>query len=168
MANLKVDYKRVARNLGLTVLVVFACLAINVATVPFYRLEVPTYVTQEEVQAVQAQQMAKPWYDLVVTGPAMEELLMRGPVFMVLLVLMSVRLDGRRFFKYLLYGMVILAGAWFGIMHVLNGGAYLCPSRIVAISLQGVLFGALMLRTRNILHPVLAHGGFNALVLGLV
>ena len=170
MANISIllDHaRRIARSLGLTALVIVACLGINVLSIPFLAREYPVYVNHTEAVAVRAEQLSRPWQDLVVATPVVEELLMRGPIFLVLLLLSYVGLAERRRYKYLLYSMVILAGAWFGIAHVLNGGVYVAPSKIVSISLQGVLLGALMLRTRNITYPVVAHGWVNALILGI-
>jgi len=170
MANISIllDHaRRIARSLGLTALVIVACLGINVLSIPFLAREYPVYVNHTEAVAVRAEQLSRPWQDLVVATPVVEELLMRGRIFLVLLLLSYVGLAERRRYKYLLYSMVILAGAWFGIAHVLNGGVYVAPSKIVSISLQGVLLGALMLRTRNITYPVVAHGWVNALMLGI-
>ena len=170
MANISIllDHaRRIARSLGLTALVIVACLGINVLSIPFLAREYPVYVNHTEAVAVRAEQLSRPWQDLVVATPVVEELLMRGPIFLILLLLSYVGLAEQRRYKYLLYSMIILAGAWFGIAHVLNGGVYVAPSKIVSISLQGVLLGALMLRTRNIIYPVLAHGGINALMLGM-
>jgi len=170
MANISVileHVRRVSLNLCLTALVVVLCIGINILSIPFLAREYPIYVNHTEAVAVRAEQMSRPWQDLVVATPVVEELLMRGPIFLILLLLSYVGLAEQRRYKYLLYSMIILAGAWFGIAHVLNGGVYVAPSKIVSISLQGVLLGALMLRTRNIIYPVLAHGGINALMLGM-
>jgi len=67
-----------------------------------------------------------------------------------------------------LYSFAIVLGILFGLMHITNGGAYVFPSIIFLTSLHGTLFGALVIKTKRLYPAMIAHGGFNALLLAII
>lgn len=145
-------------------LVILLCLVSNVLIKPWYDYEKSMYPNQEAFTKTEEITKAIPWHTKVITAPIIEELIFRSPIYILLVYFAKHKKENKK----LLYSFVIVLGILFGLMHITNGGAYVLPSIIFLTSLHGILFGALVVKTRQLYPAMMAHGGMNALLLAII
>jgi len=97
-----------------------------------------------------------PFLLVIIIGPFIEELIFRGPI----LILSYFSSQKILFLKIIL---CLISGVSFGLAHLTNGGIYCTPPVIILISLYGIAWAILTLRTKNILFPFFAHAFSNFL-----
>lgn len=152
---------KVLLTIGFILLVIVLCLISNILVKPWYDHDRSKYPDQKPFIEAEEITRAIPWYTKVITGPIIEEILFRSPIYILLMYFAKHKKESKK----LLYSFVVLLGIAFGLMHITNGGVYTLPSIIFLTSLHGTLFGVLVAMTKQLYPAVVAHGVINALLI---
>lgn len=96
---------------------------------------------------------------VIIIGPILEEYMFRGPIWLLQKLKLS---------TIVLMFACILFGCLFGLVHRLKkieferGVANLCWIVVLHVSINGILYGALVLLTHSLLPAIAAHALWNA------
>jgi len=104
---------------------------------------------------------ARGWFGALVKAPLWEEFVLRGPIWIFFWVLVLFRCP-RRIAGVVSIPLILASGIYFGLIHVhAFSPIRLYSPLFMAIVFNGILFGWLTIKTKNIVYPILAHIGVN-------
>ena len=98
------------------------------------------------------------WQLKVIVAPFVEEMLFRFPL---LLLVLKYGKDHKR----LMYLLALVFAMVFGLVHISSCGLYALLSVLFTVSMHGFLYGVLVIKTKNIVCPMVAHGANNGISL---
>jgi len=149
--------KKALKNLLYTVIVVIICIVSDILIACWLNIAHPGW----QNLPVEIEKYA--WYYIIFIGPILEELWFRGVCVMLFFYfLKSTAITDKRGEIILRWILIIISGVYFGIEHYSNGGFYSFIPGIVAISIRGMVWAWLALKTKNLAWPILAHMMNNA------
>jgi len=164
---------------------------VHFLTIPWYNYVYKHYPDQEALKADGPKELY-PWWMNVIFGPIAEELFFRGiPLFIFILLLAdfgrkgdpitntlvivcgsltpsAVELKEKENFsrkkKLVIKALiVVISGLAFGPVHYFNGGTYLLLPVITRITIHGMLYMWLTIKTRGLIYPIVLHMLWNSL-----
>jgi membrane protease YdiL (CAAX protease family) len=140
-------------------LVILLCLAVDFILEPLFDYELGSHPEGEKLSDdFNVMVDSFPWYTKVVFAPLMEEMLCRFPLLLLVLKY------GKNH-KKLMYLLAMVFSILFGLVHVSNGNLYTLYTVLFTVSLHGFLYGVLVIKTRNIVCPMVVHGANNGISL---
>jgi len=144
--------KRVLKNLLYTVIAVIVCMVSSILITFWLNITHPGW----QNLPVAIEKYA--WYYIIFIGPILEELWFRGVCVLLAFYLLKRITETDKTGEIILrWVLIIISGFYFGIRHYTNGGYYTFMPGIVAISINGMAWAWLALKTRNLAWPILAH-----------
>lgn len=148
------------QGLSWVVLILAVMLGTNYLIKPWYQHAYENYPDKEALKEKTPADLF-PWPLIVIVGPIYEEILFRGPVLIFFHLLAKNR---RRSLRLIVSSILIVtSGLLFGILHRPNGGIYLLLPVIVQISLQGMLYAWMTIKTEGLICSAVTHMIWNAL-----
>ena len=151
--------KKILYNIFWTLLVILSCLAISIVLEPWFDYELGSHPEGNKLSdEYNTMSDSYSWQTKVVLGPFMEEMLFRFPLLIVVLKY------GKNH-KKVMYPLALVSGVAFSLIHISNANLYSFFSVLFTLSVHGFLYGVLVIKTRNILCPMVAHGAYNGIAL---
>lgn len=145
-------------NLGLAGRVFALTWLIYLLASPLVDYAAKHYPNPEMLEKSAVDQM--PLWFIIIVGPILEEIMFRGPVLLLFLlaIFLSNKFQLKPSYLKLISGILIISsGILFGLVHLSNSGIYLLVPIIALISIQGMLYAWLTIKTRSIIWPILLH-----------
>ena len=154
-----IQINKVLYNILLTLLVLLSCMVVTVSVSPWFDSEFSNRPDKELLSEEYDEVVESfSWQLKVIIAPFVEEMLFRFPLLLIVLKY------GKNH-KNAMYLVALVFGVAFGLMHVFNCGLYALLSVVFTLSVHGFLYGILVIKTRNMLCPMVAHGAYNGIVL---
>ena len=154
-----IQKNKVLYNIFWTLLIVFSCLIVCVLVEPWFDHDFDDHperdILSDEYNKVVE---SASWHLKVIIAPFCEEMVFRFPLLLFVL-------KYGKSHKKVTYLLALVLALLFGLMHVFNCGLYALPSVVFTMSMHGFLYGILVIKTKNMLCPIVAHGAYNGIVL---
>ena len=138
--------------------VIVLCMVSSVLIQSWYISDYESYPDKAELEESIEVMESYPLILKVIYAPIIEEMIFRSPI--LIFILLSAKYKKIKGNPYI---VAILFGLLFGIGHISNGGVYTLPSAIFNVTFDGIMFGALVVKTRNLLLSIGAHSILNLL-----
>ena len=154
-----IQVKKVLYNIFWVFLVVLSCLIVCVLVEPWFDHDFENHPDNELLSKEYNKVVdSVSWQLKVIIAPFCEEMLFRFPL---LLFVLKYGKDH----KNVMYLLALVFGVAFGLIDMSSCGLYALPSVIFTLSIHGFLYGVLVIKTKNIVCPIVAHGAYNGIVL---
>lgn len=138
--------------------VIVLCMISSVLIQSWYISDYENYPDKSELEESIEVMESYPLVLKVIYAPVIEEMIFRNPI--LIFILLSAKYKKIKGNPYVL---AVLFGLLFGFGHISNGGIYTLPSAIFSTTFDGILFGALVVKTRSLLPSIGAHSILNLL-----
>lgn len=125
-------------------------------------------VYQQSLSSVPIPEKTVSWQQSVIWGPIWEEVVFRGVPLLIFLGLTSWiprNKTSKRYKVLVAVPLIVIFGSIFAALHYANGGRYMLLPTLTFISIQGMLFTFLAIKTKNIYAPVALHALWNGCAL---
>ena len=139
-------------------IVIVLCIISSVLIQSWYISDYESYPDKSELEESIEVMESYPLVLKVIYAPIIEEVIFRSPI--LIFILLSAKYKKIKGNPYI---VAVLFGLLFGIEHISNGGIYTLPSAIFNVSFDGILFGALVVKTRSLIPSIGAHSILNLL-----
>lgn len=138
--------------------VIVLCMVSSILIQSWYISDYESYPDKSELEESIEVMESYPLVLKVIYAPIIEEVIFRSPI--LIFILLSAKYKKIKGNPYV---VAILFGLLFGFGHISNGGIYTLPSAIFSTSFDGILFGALVVKTKSLLPSIGAHSILNLL-----
>lgn len=150
---------KVLKDIKLILLILLSCMVVSVLLSPWFDYELENHPNGESLSnEYNTMSDSYSWKIKVILGPFMEEMMFRFPLLLFVLKY------GKNH-KKVMYLLALVFGVAFSLIHISNANLYTFYSVLFTLSVHGFLYGILVIKTRNILCPMVAHGAYNGIVL---
>ena len=157
MSTTPIKHKLLHNTFWMCVVIVL-CMISSVLIQSWYVFDYENYPDKAELEESIEVMESYPLILKVIYAPLIEEMIFRSPILIFMLLSAKYkRIKGNP------YVVAIIFGLLFGFGHISNGGIYTLPSAIFSTSFDGILFGALVVKTRSLLPSIGAHSILNLL-----
>ena len=154
-----IQLNKVLYNILLTLVVLLSCMVVTVLVSPWFDSEFGNRPDKELLSEEYDDVVDSfSWQLKVIIAPFVEEMLFRFPL---LLIVLKYGKDHKK----VMYLLALVFGVAFGLTHVSSCGLYALPSVVFTLSVHGFLYGILVIKTKNMLCPIISHGAYNGIVL---
>ena len=154
-----VQKKKILYNINLTLVILLSCLVVSVLLSPWFDYELENHSDGELLSSEYNTVVDSfSWKIKVIVAPFVEEMLFRFPLLLLVL-------RYGKSHKKIMYLLALVFALLFSLTHVSNCGLYALPSVVFTLTIHGFLYGVLVIKTRNIVCPMVAHGAYNGIVL---
>jgi len=151
--------KKLLYNIFWILLVVLSCFVVSILVSPWFDYEFGNHPDKEMLSEEYDEVVeSASWQLKVIIAPICEEMVFRFPLFLFVL---KYGKDHKR----VMYLLALVFALLFGLTHVFNCGLYALPSVVFTVSMHGFLYGVLVIKTRNVVCSMVAHGAYNGIVL---
>ena len=154
-----IQKNKILYNIFWILLIVFSCLVVTVLAEPWFDHDFENHPNSELLSNEYNTVVDSfPWHLKVIVAPFVEEMLFRFPLLLIVLRY------GKNH-KNAMYLLALISGVAFGLTHVSSCGLYALSSVVFTLSMHGFLHGILVIKTKNMLCPIISHGVYNGIVL---
>ncbi|MCK4733046.1 MAG: CPBP family intramembrane metalloprotease, partial [Methanophagales archaeon] len=154
-----VQLNKVLYNILLTLVILLSCMIVTVLVSPWFNNEFANRPDKELLSEEYDEVVESfSWQLKVIVAPFPEEMLFRFPLLMIVLKYGKAH-------KNVMYLLALVFGIAFSLIHISNANLYSFYSVLFTLSVHGFLYGVLVIKTRSIVCPMVAHGAYNGIVL---
>jgi len=151
---------RIRKKFVYLLLVLAICYILNLLITPWYNYDFKKAYPGEKIsQKLNLTKLQKIY--ACVGAPIIEEILFRGTLLFLALIFIPIFDIPKKKKDIIVFLLILVTGIAFGLIHYSNGGVYHFPSALTLLSLHGILFGWLAIKTKSLVYPILAHSLIN-------
>ena len=154
-------HNKILYNIFWTLLVILSCFVTSVVLEHWFDYELENHPDGNKLSdEYNTMSDSFSWQIKVIIAPFVEEMLFRFPLLLFVI-------KYGRDHKKVMYLLALVFGIAFSLIHISNANLYSFYSVLFTLSVHGFLYGVLVIKTKCIVCPMVAHGAYNGIVLFL-